>query len=79
MDALILRIHAPIVRSVSVFLGFELNVYAIMNLGEIKKWWRPSPLSLGVHWDILRWVFVAGEVNAVVTDIAGRMSGGVRF
>ncbi len=79
VDAMVLRVHAPITRSLAVSLGFEGNLFALVNVGRIKEWWRPSPVTLGFHWDVLRWLFVAGEVQAVVTDVGGRVQGGLRF
>jgi len=83
MDALSIRFHKPLSRSISGFAQWDGNLYALFRMGDFKKWLRPSPFTFGLHWDIEREVYVRAEmsINTFGGDraLGTRASLGIRF
>ncbi len=79
MDALTLRMHAPVFAEVSMFMQFDANLYALIDSEKIRQWWRPSPLTLGFQYDVSRLLWLRAEGSFVFRDVAGQVSGGLRL
>lgn len=79
MDALTLRMHAPVFAEVSMFMQFDANLYALLDSEKIRKWWRPSPVTLGFQYDVTRMLWLRAEGSFVFRDVAGQLSGGLRI
>ncbi len=83
MDALSLRLHTPLTRSLSAFVHWDANLYALF--GFMKQWARPSPATLGVQWDsgcdvYARWEITFNTLGALGGDGVGMRGGlGARF